>query len=531
MAYLPRLSGALDPTIRAAVRLSIYTSVCLETYSPAYSPRLDPQLLASAITMATSLRQHRARLVLLVKALVGTWIIGFILLVLHALQSSATIDPIHPWWNGCYSHPPFAIPEEFDVPLNNSQWGERGVRLRLMGQWADRLVNNHRCGEDDDPRFETTLLNEFAFLNGSEPSIYLPWLARSSEIQDPSVGFVVCAGSKNYHMAAHLIRSLRRVHNSQTPIEIAYAGDDDLQPAHRDFLANLEPNVSFLDLLAEFPAAKADLVDGGWAMKPFAALASRHARTVLMDADAVFLTTPDALFGGTEPDPGLARTGALFHHDRAIKRGGHRKEWMEAQIRATGFPPSLHLSNHSRFLTGETWHEADSGVVALDKSIPSILLGLIFATWMNTKEVRDEVTYANFHGDKETFWIAMELSGVEYAFERWYAGNTGFFSKDVDPEDRVNICGLHMVHMSHSGETPFWINGGIYEKKNHPGEGFANISHYWEGEERPKWYFNGEALCVNTTGVKPVPPRVRRDIDFMQIHAAEVDRLIEDSGL
>lgn len=471
-------------------------------------------------------RQHRARLFILAKLLGGIWLVGSCLFVLHALQRSVTGQPLRSWLRlECRSRPVFEIPEEFDVPLNNSQWGERGVRLRQMGQWADRLANNH-CG--DDRRFETTLVDQFPFLNGSEPSLHLPWRARSSKVLDPGVGFVICTGSKNYHMAAHLIRSLRRVHNCRTPIQIAYAGDDDLQPAHRDFLAGLDPNVDFLDLVSVFPAARHDLVGGGWAMKPFAALASRYARTVLMDADAVFLTTPDVLFGGEEPDPDLARTGVLFYHDRLAKKGSKRREWVEAQINATGFPPSEHLAQHSLFLTGKSWQEADSGVVALNKSIPSILLGLIFAAWMNTKEVREEVTYTTFHGDKDTFWIAMELSGVEYAFESWYAGNTGFVSADVDPGDNVQLCSLHMLHMDRSRKTPFWINGGIYERKSEPQNGFAKISHYWAGDGRPKWNWSTSMGCVNTTGVKPLPSGVRKALDLTQVEAAEIDRLVID---
>ena len=50
-------------------------------------------------------------------------------------------------------------------------------------------------------------------------------------------------------------------------------------------------------------------------MKPFALLASKYPRTILVDADAIFLRSPDDLF---DQHAGLSETGALFYHDRAI---------------------------------------------------------------------------------------------------------------------------------------------------------------------------------------------------------------------
>lgn len=53
-------------------------------------------------------------------------------------------------------------------------------------------------------------------------------------------------------------------------------------------------------------------------MKLFAVLASRCQRTIFLDADAVFLQSPDRLF---ETKAGLMEIGALFWHDRAFRRG------------------------------------------------------------------------------------------------------------------------------------------------------------------------------------------------------------------
>jgi len=423
-----------------------------------------------------------------------------------------------------------------DTPLNHTQWGERGNRVKQLTQWADLLIKNPA---EDKKSFQAALTQQFPFLAGTEKSIYTPWNPSTKKSFSNKVGFVICTGSNNFHLAAHLILSLRRVHGSRTPIEIAYAGDNDLRQEHRTFLANLESGISFIDLLERFPSARDDLLGSGWAMKPFALLASAHTRAILVDADALFLISPDSLF---ETNPGLARTGVLYFHDRAAVGGGdERRFWVKAQIDAANISASSYLQNESLFYSGAAWYEADSGVVALDKSRPAVLLGLMFATWMNTRVIRDEVTYQVFYGDKETFWLAMELSSAEYFFQPWYAGSMGTIGKDPNPEEldlattEVEICGTHMLHLDHLGQTPFWINGGVYEHKENPETGYAQMTHYWVGETaeirltQPRWYWvNGNTGCLREKGVKVIPANIKHNIDRIQEEAKRVDEMIRN---
>ena len=444
------------------------------------------------------------------------------------------------WWDSyLLSRPVVVQPPDgldgFQTPLNISQWGERGNRVKKLATWADLLTKNPHAETNS---FQDALVAQFPFLNGTQDSLYTPWSPSRHAVFSSKVGFVVCAGSRNFHLAAHLIRNLRRVHGSQTPIEIAYAGDDDLEPKHRSFLSNLESNISFINLLERFPAAHDDLVGSGWATKPFALLASSHSRAILMDADALFLTSPDSLF---EEHPALSRTGTLFFHDRAaVGSDNERLLWVQGQIKAAGISPSHYLATESLFYSGAAWYEADSGVVAVDKSIPSVILGLIFATWMNTKEVREQVSYQIFYGDKETFWVAMELSSAQYSFQPWYAGSMGTISlaEEQSPDldlatNEVEICGTHMLHLDHRGQTPFWINGGVYEHKDNMEAGFAKMTHYWVGDTadirltQPTWYWvNGNVGCLKEKGVKAIPESIMENIKKIQEEARRVDQMV-----
>lgn len=433
--------------------------------------------------------------------------------------------------------PTLVFPEIPDSPLEISQWGERGSRIRQLAHWADMLMQSQ---SENTTAFEAALVKQFPFLGGGVlETMYRPWSTPHAQSESASSehGFVICAGSGNYQLAAHLIRSLRRVYKSSSLVEVAYAGDEDLQPKHREFLAALEPNVTFIDLLQRFPDAEKDLKKSGWAMKPFALLASNHSRTILMDADALFLASPEALF---EKHPALKKTGTLFFHDRAATGGDEKRlEWVKAAIRVAGLSPSKYLTEESLFYSGAAWYEQDSGVVAVDRSNPRVMLGMIFATWMNTKEVREKITYEVFYGDKETFWLAMELCGFDYSFQPMYAGTVGTVTMvgDQPPslESEVEICGKHMLHLDYTGQIPFWMNGGIYEDKGAPEKGFAKMSHYWVGNTseirltQPNWYWHaGNVACLKEKGVKELSEESKDNVKRTWEEAQKVDEMIRN---
>ncbi|EXJ77070.1 hypothetical protein A1O3_10228 [Capronia epimyces CBS 606.96] len=474
-----------------------------------------------------TLLSHRSYSWLRVSSAVAT--LAVVLLLYIVLDAQARRS----WWavsSSFRARPtnPFTA-ADLDQHLDITEWGEMGRRVKKLSQWAQILIKHPSA---DHTAFQDTLVLHFPFLAGTEASIYTPWSSPINRSFPSHTGIITCVGSNNFRMAGHLIASLRLVHNSQIPIEIAYAGDEDLDPDSRAFLQSLDPELSFIDLLDLYPAAGHDLVRSGWAMKPFALLASSHPQAILVDADAVFLTNPESIF---EENAGLARTGTLFFHDRAARGGdGHRRLWLSKQIRAAGIPPSRHLTRRSLFYSGAAYYEADSGVVALDKSRPSVLLGLMFACWMNTKNVRDEVTYRVFHGDKETFWVAAELSSVEYFFQPWYAGTMGTITTaEGEGQDQPPDLAVDKVE----------INGGIYEDKSKVDKGFAQMTHYWVGEieaetanirltgltstqPQHQWYWRpGSVSCLRETGVKVIPDDIQRTIERIEKEAGRVDEL------
>ena len=207
---------------------------------------------------------------------------------------------------------------------------------------------------------------------------HLPW-----EAQNHTTGIVLTAGQGNMKLAAHAIRTLRNVVNTTLPIQVAYAGDDDL-PAHmRKEMRALDPKLELINILDHYDETVAGLRSGGFAMKPFAALACSFEKVIIIDADTIFMQRPDEWF---EEDAGLKRTGTLFFHDRAY--GGRKTtDWVKDLFKESGQKPSATL-NSSMYWQEELEHQQESGVVYFNKAIPSAFMSLLFTTYMNTQNVR-----------------------------------------------------------------------------------------------------------------------------------------------
>lgn len=360
---------------------------------------------------------------------------------------------------------------------------------------------------------------------------YLPWEDKLVS----EVGIVMCVGQKDLVLAAQNIRTLRNVLGSTLPIQIFYAGADDLPREKQKQLGDLVPNIQTLNILDFYNDAVAGIIDSltdnGWVMKPFAVLASRFRKVILVDADTIFLQRPDAYF---EDDIHLKETGTLFYHDRAVK--GDYTGWIDTlkwiKTVLKDRKPSAML-RESIFWTEKLEHQQESGVVFIDKAKPRVFTSLMFATWMNTKAAREYV-YKHILGDKETFWLACELTSTPYYFSPFYTGMIGHYEAGAK-----EMCSVQLLHLDPRG-SPFWLNGGLRENKRLDQEvgqkEFAILTDYipagvtWA--EQPRWrYLKHGVFCTNTNAHKVISverARLTKVIEDMIVEAAEVDKLFPD---
>ncbi|UKZ56518.1 hypothetical protein TrVGV298_010355 [Trichoderma virens] len=349
-----------------------------------------------------------------------------------------------------------------EPPYKDKFWevGQRSRNLsrwlaELNGPWGSQLrgFEKERLGT----AIETTATSLFPFLSPPPPK---------------QGGIVIPAGGSDLQIrfAGHLIASLREVFGCSLPIQIAYAGDSDLPKERRDALLSFDKtnNTEFLDVWTVFDDATLRLRRKGWAIKAFAALASRFEHVIVLDADAVFLQSPEVLF----QQRAYVENGAYLFHDRLLWQHSFedRHEWWKDQIKEPS--PAM---NKSLVWTEDYAEECDSGVVVLDKSRTEIFVGLLHIAWQNTWAVRDEVSYKITYGDKETWWLGLELAGSKYEFEEHYGSIVGW-EKEGSPDDKA-VCSFVIAHTDEKDKL-LWYNGSLLKNKLVDPNGYE-VPLYW----------------------------------------------------
>jgi len=63
-----------------------------------------------------------------------------------------------------------------------------------------------------------------------------------------------------------------------------------------------------------------------------------------------------------------------------------------------GREPSPQLQRSRWWTDQASREEMESGVVVFDKRRTDVVYGLLFTAWLNTREVREKVTYENTYG-------------------------------------------------------------------------------------------------------------------------------------
>lgn len=136
-------------------------------------------------------------------------------------------------------------------------------------------------------------------------------------------GIVISVGKEGgFRWAIHQIVTLRAVIHSNLPIEVFYAGETDLPKEYREFIDEMQSTysgsgtITIIDINQRFLDPDETLgLPGGWALRPFAMLASSFKRVILSDADTIFLQDPRKLLH----EPTFQQYGSIFWHDRILE--------------------------------------------------------------------------------------------------------------------------------------------------------------------------------------------------------------------
>ncbi|KAJ3105128.1 hypothetical protein HK100_003940 [Physocladia obscura] len=311
-----------------------------------------------------------------------------------------------------------------------------------------------------------------------------PWISETfptirdmqNSLAKDSIGIAMTCGNTHFYHAQHLILSFRRFFNITLPVEIFYAGTNDLSPGKIAALSAM-PNVTLLNLRNFFPAQTH--YGSGWSFKPYAILASRFQHVLFMDPDVAFLKSPVSILSSSL----YRRNGLVFFRDRKAHTPGR----VEA-VRLLKKMNPIMLSNyalgdsyvHADEPGHESWsnEEMESGFIPVDKKNTGVLFSLILAAKMNGLKEREAVFYKAAHGDKESFWFATESLRVPYEFINAYSGAIGI--AETDGENKSKICSGKHLHVDESLE-PFWFHdGGVlddYREYRPPNFKFSELTH------------------------------------------------------
>lgn len=154
--------------------------------------------------------------------------------------------------------------------------------------------------------------------------------------------------------------------------------------------------------------------------KVMALLHSPFDQTMMMDSDVVLFRDPAVIWD----HPVMKEKGTFFFRDRKIGDGAQRCKAMEEfldrdDVKEVLKPPKdwkkRLWKDHRDMCAGETGHEQDSSLLAVNKQHANAGPFLNMLKKLHNQYVWREKGVKGFvgWGDKELYWIACELAGVE----------------------------------------------------------------------------------------------------------------------
>lgn len=312
-------------------------------------------------------------------------------------------------------------------------------------------------------------------------------------------GLVIPVASHHMRFAVHLIKTLR-VLGCDLPIRAVYAGEDDLRPKEVALLRGLPGDTEVIDVCTMVDCDSLQLK--GWQIKPFAILIAPWPRVILADADVIFLQNPARML----KDPDFIRHGVLIFHDRTLFAGDDDKpRWLDLHLPR---PLSRH-ARQTRMYQKYSAHEQESGVIVWDKS--KRLAGLLAACKLNGREERDRETYRIFYGDKETFWIGLEMAGQSWGHLQPVPGVIGE-ARRHNLTGALLACG-RILQFDREGD-PLWFNGGVVANKFSEEEA-ATLQPFTHYAREGTWDFESSCLDHQVTPINDGLARVIQHISAL----------------
>ncbi|KAG6615173.1 uncharacterized protein IUM83_16875 [Phytophthora cinnamomi] len=295
-----------------------------------------------------------------------------------------------------------------------------------------------------------------------------PWYQRSDKF-DETVGrdraVVTCMYDGVVPLGLSLVRELRCLGNREL-IQVYHCGQDELSNASTTMLLGADNRLELVDVcsdLVQRGVLKTKMAEQfrNWWIKPLALYHTDVRHVMLVDVDDIFVKNP-ALLRDLE---GYTSTGTTFFYDRVVKNCRKFMSGMDGDMQymdklistfdykrfnISGEPKPSDNALKSFAYNNNTCHEADSSLVLVDKERvgqPAMDVMLWFIT-------EERFRYRFSFGDKETFWLTMEVAHVPYFFSPWGVSVVSSSPNEDMKAHPDTLCGSILQYMPVNDNNP-----------------------------------------------------------------------------
>ncbi|KAI8610881.1 mannosyltransferase putative-domain-containing protein [Chytriomyces sp. MP71] len=276
-------------------------------------------------------------------------------------------------------------------------------------------------------------------------------------------GIVLSFGNAGFEQGLLTIQHLRKNLDCQLPIEVFYNGLQDLDTEKIDALDALK-GVTARNLQDVFTGIAEDR---NFHSKPYAILASSFKKVFYIDDDVILFQSPDKVMSESAI---FKQYGTLFFRGRTFEFGN--SQWTRWFIKS----PSVVANKTGRYFRNLSKDEMDASLMLFDKGRLTVVHGLLTTCHLNLREVREGGLDKHLQGDKETYWLSLELLRVPYKFAPGIGGAAGSLQEKNGNLVPTSVCGPQS-HLDEFGKL-LHVNSRSARYNNELDKWEKSLSHY-----------------------------------------------------
>ncbi|KAJ3071356.1 hypothetical protein HDU98_005452 [Podochytrium sp. JEL0797] len=276
-------------------------------------------------------------------------------------------------------------------------------------------------------------------------------------------GIVLSFGNGGFEQGLLTIMHIRKNLDCHLPMQIFYNGLMDLDADKIEALNRID-GVTTKNLQEVFTGIAEDR---NYHSKPYAILASTFQQVIYIDDDVVLFQNPETLL---KQSALFKQYGTLFFKGRSYDFGNSK--WVRWFIKS----PSLTANTTGRYFRDVSKDEMDASLMLFDKSRLEVVHGLLSTCHLNLREVREGGLDKHLQGDKETYWLALELLRIPYQFVPGIAGAAGTLQQKDGKSVPNSVCGPQS-HLDEHGQL-LHVNSRSARYNNELDKFEKTLSHY-----------------------------------------------------